>query len=489
MPIEIGYGIDLNGDDKITKIFSKIEKTETETLKVRYFCSNIESEKKYLEEFSAATKAIVPINATANLKAAFDFSRHQQTATGEIGFIITIAAIERTASFKMPDNIEEDPQVQAALTMLKANKIEFYSRYGSAFISEVTYGNTLSIVVKFKNVNSDLKQKLSSDLGVNVAGLFNIENSQELNKVMRDHHITCEITFNCEGFRSDQLPSMQAVKDLEALKQWIDDFTKQFYSNTVPTTNVFKFNTSSYVEIYGTAANALLDKQLHTDYYRNAIASCERAIALYEKYYETVHAQEPLRELLKRKKALLQVSAHLELNHDYLDPAVVETLVVLQSVISFLNDLKMQPKMFQYKSTDLRLEATICCGMNYQYTSPIFRLKIQEPLTFSRLFVKFNGTPISGLKLFASTHPKVPQDTLCESFSKPVTQDLTAGVETTVELPVGADPRDLFFAFRLDTSEKIHGAIPKAFNVETGLVFKQAEPTLDINVPKVQLVA
>ncbi len=496
MPIEPGYGYsDITNDDKSLKIFPVCPVDTIPTPQVKYFCSVFESSADYLKQFSTTTKANVPVTQTVNLLAALKYSKEQQRQQENVVYIITITAIERTVRLRLPDGIQNDPTVLQARDELKANKYDFYQKYGNAFFSELTKGNEVTIVITFKQVSEGVKSQLDTELGVNVSGMFNISNAEKLNKLIRDNHLSYEIRINTEGFLPVQLPSMAA--NITSLKKWIDEFTAKF--NNHPTTesaHVIKYQTTSYIEIFGEDARPLLDKQLLANVYNNAVEKCKKALAYYAVYLDKISRDTEERakraELALKEQELELIVDQLAISQDYSDPEVLAALTSLREIILYLNAIQLAPRRYEFESSKLDVD-TSCGCMTYRYTSLPFKLKLPEPLMCESLgltvVTEENKLP-GKLSFLYSEHPLVPYDTLCSSSSVPLIKDLPPAVVEIVELPEEVKPQLTYFAFHFESSSKLDPEQgPGKFKVISSVKYKSVAPILPIELPKPRRVS
>lgn len=488
MPILLGYGYsDITGDDRSLKIFPEFETIEEANPQVQYFCSAYESEADYLKKLASATSFKMPINLTENLKAALNYSKEITRQTDDAVYIITITAIERTTQVKLPSNYLKNSAVQEALAELSNSKYNFYSRFGNSFISEIMYGNEATITIKFKNVKSGLKQQLDSALDANLSGVIDVSSSGTLSGIMKDNHISHEIKIHTRGFKHNQLPKVNV--DILELKKWIDEFQGKFSNEVSGTsTHIVMYKTTLYTEVFGNAANPLLDKKLQAHIYDDAIKRCKVAINLYKVYYNDIaHDNQKSQFLSLQEQALSRVERQIEVSQDFSDPEVKQELHTLQETIALLNSIHLDPKIYTFQSSSLDLDVASCWVRGYRYTSPSFQLKVPTPLACNRLTLSVASvTPLSGsLTFLYSSHPHVPYDNLCNTFSVKLISDLGAGQDVTVELPESVDPKNIYFAFHYETRKRLHSAAnQEEFTFRTALEYKEADPTLHIDVPR-----
>lgn len=438
----------------------------------------------YIRQLSANStfSSLFTAGGAASLNAAMEFSNDLSRNQDDLIYVINILGVRQSDTVTLnEEKFEQDLKLQNARVLLNENPNEFWEKYGDSYISQVLYGRSVVIVIKFKKAVAEEIKKREIKLDAKIENVATLKEAVKFLKGLSKNDLKCEIYIQSKGFTPEQLPPSEPI-DFSELADWLNEFEENFSKINPSEVNMpVGFEYESYGSIFPTEAKPMLEYAELRGRYMLALSRSQQAVDYYINYYKWLGNYHKANEFHLIKDELFIIKQTLERYSKTSDPAVIDALEKLREINKGLKATKLEGKLInKFNSSELSGNITDGDIRTIQRVSPSFQLPELPPGDNASFTFKINNSkPIKGdLSFHYSLHKNVPPN----SGSHRIASEILPNTIKQVEVPqiVKEKQDDLYFAYQYKTIESGWESVrqhfsshDEVFDVETYLVGKK----------------
>lgn len=459
-----------NGYDSVQKkekplgIYGASLSTEvTQTNSFNFSSSIFRSSEDYKRKSSSELSLDLPVAESINLKAALDFSSELSRDQDSVIYVINVQGIRRIERARIDqEKFAIDAKFTAAKAELHDGPYDFFSKYGDAYISEVSYGKEIAVIIKFKKKSYEKLQRLGINVDANLAGVGNLNQAVEFLKELNNNQLECEIFTQTKGFAPEQLPPIN-TSNFADLADWLKRFEITF--NTIPSegfTVPVAYKVESYSSIIPAETVALMDNVAIKARYVFAIQRCKQAIEFYKKYFAWVNDDTNVNYIQELDDKLEGIKSTLNNKQNFNTEQAISAIEALKKLINDLNAINIAPKLIDsFKNSQLSRNIYDGNAGTKRQISPPFQIPLspEQSSDYVTFEVK-SDAPLKGdLSLCYSLDKRVGYNDGTHSLAR----HINVGMPTQTAVPPELDKKTdaLLFAFHYDSQK---GGFGEAFN-------------------------